>query len=65
MVIHPVNPFIPTTHANFRYIEVVDNKNNEVIDSWFGGGGDLTPNYIFEEDCIKFHKYQKEACEKH
>jgi len=56
LVIHPVNPFCPTTHANFRYIEILHKDTREVIESWFGGGGDLTPNYFFEEDCITFHE---------
>lgn len=51
-----MNPFCPTTHANFRYIEILHKETREVIESWFGGGGDLTPNYLFEEDCITFHE---------
>jgi len=45
----------PTSHANFRYFELVDTKTGEVKDFWFGGGVDLTPYYIFEEDCTLFH----------
>ncbi len=54
LVIHPVNPFVPTVHANWRYFELYD-KEETMIDSWFGGGTDLTPYYIFEEDGRHFH----------
>lgn len=55
LVIHPNNPFVPTCHANFRMLEIYDKKSGKSIDYWFGGGGDLTPNYLFEEDCIDIH----------
>ncbi|MCO6432468.1 MAG: oxygen-dependent coproporphyrinogen oxidase [Deltaproteobacteria bacterium] len=58
LVIHPYSPMVPTTHANFRYLEV-DNL------SWFGGGMDLTPYYLFEEDARHFHRVAKEACDRH
>jgi coproporphyrinogen III oxidase len=64
LVIHPVNPMVPTVHANFRYFEMYD-KNGGVIDSWFGGGLDLTPYYLFEEDAQHFHKVCKEVCDRH
>ena len=60
LVIHPVNPFVPTVHANWRYFELYD-KAGERLDSWFGGGSDLTPNYIFEEDARHFHNTLKNA----
>ena len=60
LVIHPLNPFVPTVHANWRYFELYD-KNNKRIDSWFGGGADLTPYYIFEEDAKHFHATLKNA----
>jgi coproporphyrinogen III oxidase len=62
LVIHPCSPMVPTTHANFRYFELYDEKKNK-IDSWFGGGADLTPYYLFEEDAIHFHKTFKTACD--
>ena len=62
LVIHPFSPMVPTTHANFRYFELYDEKKNK-IDSWFGGGADLTPYYLFEEDAIHFHKAFKGACD--
>jgi len=63
LVIHPLNPFVPTVHANYRMFELY-NEQSEVIDRWFGGGTDLTPYYLFEEDATHFHKVYKEACDK-
>ncbi len=54
LVLHPLNPFVPTVHANWRYFELYDDNNN-MLDSWFGGGTDLTPYYIFPEDGRHFH----------
>ncbi len=62
LVIHPQNPYVPTVHANFRYFELYG-ENGEVADSWFGGGADLTPYYIFEEDGSHFHRTFKAACD--
>ena len=64
LVIHPKNPMAPTVHANWRYFEMYD-ENGNIIDQWFGGGQDLTPYYLFEEDAIHFHQVSKEACDKH
>ncbi|MBP6001212.1 MAG: oxygen-dependent coproporphyrinogen oxidase, partial [Flavobacterium sp.] len=64
LVIHPKNPMVPTVHANWRYFEMYDEKG-KVINSWFGGGQDLTPYYLFEEDAIHFHQTCKTACDKH
>ncbi|MDB5280937.1 MAG: coproporphyrinogen oxidase [Bacteroidota bacterium] len=63
LVLHPYNPMIPTVHANFRYFEVYD-KDGTVTDCWFGGGADLTPYYLFEEDAIHFHQMFKDSCDK-
>ncbi|HEY5407272.1 MAG TPA: oxygen-dependent coproporphyrinogen oxidase [Ginsengibacter sp.] len=60
LVIHPANPYVPTVHANWRYFELYDEDGN-VIDRWFGGGTDLTPYYLFEEDAKHFHKTIKNA----
>jgi coproporphyrinogen III oxidase len=60
LVIHPVNPYIPTTHANWRYFELYDDSGH-VGDRWFGGGADLTPYYLFREDARHFHRSFKEA----
>ena len=62
LVIHPYNPFVPTVHANYRYFELY-NEKGEVVDQWFGGGADLTPYYLFDEDAIHFHKVHKGVCD--
>lgn len=62
-VIHPRNPFVPTLHFNYRYFEVLDETGKK--HSWFGGGTDLTPYYLDEEDVRHFHKTLKEFCDKH
>ncbi|TCP24623.1 coproporphyrinogen oxidase [Tenacibaculum skagerrakense] len=64
LVLHPVNPFVPTVHANWRYFEMY-NEKGEIVTQWFGGGQDLTPYYLFDEDAIHFHTVCKEACDKH
>ena len=64
LVLHPENPMVPTVHANWRYFEMYD-KQGEIIDSWFGGGQDLTPYYIFEEDAQHFHRLCKRSCDLH
>lgn len=64
LVIHPNNPMVPTVHANWRYFEMF-NSSGEVVTQWFGGGQDLTPYYLFEEDAIHFHTVCKNACDKH
>jgi len=56
LVLHPSNPFAPTVHANFRYLE-------RGSGSWFGGGADLTPYYPYVEDAIHFHRTLKTACD--
>ncbi len=64
LVIHPKNPMVPTVHANWRYFEMYD-QNGKIVDQWFGGGLDLTPYYLFEEDVIHFHQVCKDACDAH
>lgn len=54
LVIHPRNPHVPTVHANWRYFELY-NADGIKLDSWFGGGCDLTPYYLVEEDARHFH----------
>ena len=56
LVLHPSNPFVPTVHANFRYLE-------RGSGSWFGGGTDLTPYYPKIEDVVHFHRTLKTACD--
>jgi coproporphyrinogen III oxidase len=62
LVIHPLNPFVPTVHCNYRMFELYD-ENEKIIDRWFGGGTDLTPYYLFEEDAKHFHQTYKDACD--
>ena len=60
LVIHPLNPMVPTSHANFRLF--VAEKEGEDSVWWFGGGYDLTPYYGFEEDVVHWHRTAERAC---
>jgi coproporphyrinogen III oxidase len=62
LVLHPKNPMAPTVHANFRYFEL--GKAGNPAAWWFGGGADLTPSYLFDEDARHFHTVLKQACDK-
>jgi len=62
LVIHPLNPFVPTVHCNYRMFELY-NETGDVIDRWFGGGTDLTPYYLFEDDARHFHQTYKKVCD--
>ena len=64
LVLHPKNPFAPTVHANWRYFELYD-ANGDIADQWFGGGLDLTPYYLFDEDAKHFHQNCKMICDQH
>jgi coproporphyrinogen III oxidase len=64
LVLHPKNPMAPTVHLNYRYFETA-NADGTSNAWWFGGGSDLTPCYLFDEDAIQFHKGLKSACDKH
>lgn len=64
MVIHPHNPHAPTTHLNYRYFETW-NADGSPQTWWFGGGADLTPSYLYEEDAEQFHTVHKQALDKH
>jgi len=61
LVIHPRNPYVPTSHANVRFF--VAEKEGEEPVWWFGGGFDLTPYYGFEEDVVGWHQTAKAACD--
>jgi coproporphyrinogen III oxidase len=72
LVIHPINPFVPTIHCNYRMFELYKNEDSSLIpalgsgvavDRWFGGGTDLTPYYLFEEDVKHFHQTYKNVCD--
>jgi coproporphyrinogen III oxidase len=58
LVLHPRNPYVPTVHANFRFLTKGDRW-------WFGGGSDLTPYYPFREDIIHFHRTWRDVCARH
>src|SRR5580658_6674585 len=67
LVIHPRNPNAPTVHANYRYFEITETvpegeTTGKLLAWWFGGGSDLTPSYLFEEDARHFHGTLKAAC---
>lgn len=61
VVIHPVNPMVPTSHMNVRYFVAEDDEHDPIW--WFGGGFDLTPYYGFDEDAIHWHQTARAACE--
>ena len=61
-VIHPLYPFVPTVHFNYRMFELYD-ENGMLKDRWFGGGTDLTPYYLFEEDAKHFHETFNNTCD--
>lgn len=61
LVIHPRNPYVPTSHMNVRFF--IAEKENEAPVWWFGGGYDLTPYYGNEEDCHHWHQTIKQACD--
>jgi coproporphyrinogen III oxidase len=61
LVLHPHNPYVPTTHANFRFFTAGDEDSDPVW--WFGGGYDLTPYYPFHEDVVEWHETARRACD--
>lgn len=63
LVMHPKNPFVPTSHANFRLF-ISEQEGGESV-WWFGGGYDLTPYYGFEDDCIHWHQTAKKVCDRY
>ena len=60
LVIHPRNPYVPTSHANVRYL--VATRRNQPVAWWFGGGFDLTPYYPVDEDVLHWHRTARDAC---
>ena len=60
LVLHPKNPHVPTTHANFRYFSTDDGNGDRLW--WFGGGFDLTPYYPVHEDVLHWHRQAEAAC---
>lgn len=61
VVLHPENPYVPTSHANVRFF-IAEKEGSDPV-WWFGGGFDLTPYYPFEEDAVHWHRMAREACE--
>lgn len=60
IVLHPNNPWVPIIHMNIRYFEM---QTNDDTMQWFGGGIDVTPHYVIEEDAKFFHKHLKNTCD--
>ncbi|CCL99763.1 uncharacterized protein FIBRA_01785 [Fibroporia radiculosa] len=71
LIVHPRNPHAPTVHVNYRYFEITEpvpegsQEKGKIVAWWFGGGGDLTPSYLYEEDAKHFHATHKAACDPH
>ncbi|KAJ2548662.1 Coproporphyrinogen-III oxidase [Coemansia sp. RSA 1933] len=69
VVVHPRNPHAPTAHKNYRRFEVyqkdADQGTERPVLAWFGGGADLTPSYLYDEDVRHFHGTLKQACDAH
>jgi len=63
IVIHPRNPYVPTSHANVRFFLAPAHQDDQNPVWWFGGGFDLTPYYGFKEDAVSWHKMAKQACD--
>jgi len=59
LVLHPVNPYVPTTHANVRFFSTLSAPQTTW---WFGGGFDLTPFYPFDEDVLHWHRTAQRTC---
>jgi coproporphyrinogen III oxidase len=62
LVLHPLNPHVPTSHANVRFFLV--GRDTPQAEWWFGGGFDLTPYYGYEEDCVHWHQTARDALAK-
>ena len=70
LVIHPRSPMCPTVHANYRFFQVMESHDDghnsrNVAKWWFGGGMDLTPYYLFDEDAVLFHSSIQKVCDEH
>ena len=60
LIVHPRNPYAPTSHLNLRFFSAETVERSSVW--WFGGGFDLTPYYAFEEDAVHWHRVARAAC---
>lgn len=63
LVIHAQNPLVPSSHAHYRYFQAGENES--LGPWWFGGGADLTPSYLFEEDVVHFHQVHRQICDQY
>lgn len=63
-IVHPVNPHAPTVHFNYRHF-VINDKDGKQVAWWFGGGQDLTPIYLYEQDAAAMHQRLRSACDQH
>lgn len=63
LVLHPHNPHAPTVHANYRYFELGEGRDPGSW--WFGGGADLTPSVLYEDDAAHFHRVHRQVCDAH
>jgi coproporphyrinogen III oxidase len=61
LVLHPMNPYVPTSHANVRVFAALSDSDEPVW--WFGGGFDLTPYYPFHDDVLGWHRAARDACQ--
>ncbi|EGV64447.1 hypothetical protein CANTEDRAFT_113737 [Yamadazyma tenuis ATCC 10573] len=64
MIVHCTNPHAPTVHLNYRYFQTSDPETGKSDAWWFGGGADLTPTYLYEDDAKLFHQCHKDALDK-
>ncbi len=64
VVVHPRSPMVPTVHLNVRYFDLTD-ADGRVLDTWLGGGTDLTPTYPFPEDARHYHRALQAVCDRH
>jgi coproporphyrinogen III oxidase len=62
LIVHPQNPFVPTTHMNLRFFQAEAAAAGAAPVWWFGGGFDLTPCYGFDDDCVHWHRTARDAC---
>lgn len=63
LIVHPRNPYAPTSHANFRFFSAEGKPGDEGHAWWFGGGFDLTPYYGFDEDAVHWHRCARDAAD--
>ena len=65
LVVHPLSPRVPTVHMNVRHIQLLGEDGKGEGPAWFGGGTDLTPYYLEEQDAVDFHRVLHDVCERH